>query len=498
MKKLLIALALPLWAIQAYGQTYTTFGATNPESIDAGYFSDYSTNGTIVLTGGSVTLANGSTYEHGNNLLQNDGSWNALSGSLDLFLGAANSTISGNTAPSFFNVHFNNGAGNTMAITNAQGIVVTNTAQFSNGITTTVRNNTNAGSVHFNDNATYTGGITDVQHVNGYVSKTGDDAFTFPVGSGTDARTLSVSAPATITDQYSVAWIAGDPGSNGDPSNANALHPTSSFTAPISSVSKQGQWDWIPVSGTGAGLTITVSLPAGVNTATALDLRLVGWNGTSWIDLSGSATATGNTEGSLLSGTMVTGITAIGIGSTTTALPVTFGSFDVQKRDCAAALNWTVFTEHDNDYFAVERSQDGRSFSRIGKVDAVGNSGISHTYSYYDRSPSNGMNYYRIVQVDIGGQSTSTAVRSLRFDCDRRTIEVYPTVTQGIVYVSLPAGYEQAKIILIGINGQQVAADITQEGLSRTVRLPSLAAGTYLLKVDRNGETETFKILYQP
>lgn len=498
MKKLLIALALPLWATQAYGQTFTTYGPTDPQSIDAGYFSDYSAGGTIVQAGGSVTLTNGATYEHGNNLLQNNGSWTSSTGSMDLFLGAGNSTISGSTAPSFFNVHFNNGAGNTMAITNAQGIVVTNTAQFSNGVTTTVRSNTNAGAVRFADNATYTGANTDAQQVDGYVSKTGNDGFTFPVGSGADLRTLSISAPATATDQYSVAWMAGNPGTNGDPSNGNALHPTTAVTAPIVSVAIQGQWDWIPVSGTGGGLTVTVSIPAGLTASATADLRLVGWNGTSWVDLSGGATASNNTEDATLRGTMIAGISAIGIGSTTTALPVTFGDFTAQRQGCEAVLSWATFTEQNSNYFAIERSPDGRSFTRIGRIEAVGSSSVSQRYSYYDKSPENGMNYYRIIEVAVNGRQSNSAVRSLLFDCANGTTRVYPTVTKDLVYVSLPAGYEDAKIVVIAANGQQVAADITTGGLLRTVHLPSLAAGTYLLRVERSNTMETFKILYQP
>jgi hypothetical protein len=498
MKRLIILTAVTAVAVSARAQNTTYGGGSAPYVVDGGYVSDYSPGGTIVLADGSVTLSNSATYEHGNNLLQNGGNWTAASGSLDLFLSAGSNTISGSAAPSFFNVQFNNGAGNTMAITNTQGINVAGQAQLNNGITTTVRSNTAAGSLKFADNATYTGGTTDAQHVNGYVSKTGNDIFTFPVGSGTDVRTLAISAPATATDQYSVAWIAGNPGTNGDPSNANAMHPTTSVTTPVASVSTQGQWDWIPVSGTGAGLTITVSLPAGVNMATAASLRLVGWNGTSWIDLSGSATASGNTEGDALSGTMIAGITAIGIGSTSVVLPVTFGSFAVQEQGCEAVLSWTTQMEQNNDYFAIERSQDGRIFTVIDKVAAAGSSNTTQSYSYYDRLPANGMNYYRIMQVDVDGQHSSTAVKSLKFDCANGTIKVYPTVNQGTVYVALPAGYEQAKISVVDINGRPITADVTAGGLSRTVQLKSIAAGTYLLRVIHNSDVETFKILYQP
>jgi hypothetical protein len=253
------------------------------------------------------------------------------------------------------------------------------------------------------------------------------------------------------------------------------------------------------VSGNGAGLTITVSIPDLSATGVAVaDLRLVGWNGTSWIDLSGSSTASGNTEGSTLSGTMIAGITAIGMGSISTPLPVLFSRFVVSKDDCKAVISWSTAMEQNNDRFEVEHSIDGRTFSKIATVKSQGNSSQQQTYSYTDEHPAQGLNQYRIRQIDLDGKSMITEVKSLQFDCANGTIKVYPTVTQGILHVELPTGYEQAKIILIDINGRQVRADIPKDGLSRTVQLASIAAGTYLLRIGNNNAMATFKILYQP
>jgi hypothetical protein len=277
----------------------------------------------IVTSSGNYTAVAAALTVHGGITLQVDGPYTASGNAVDSFIGDGSAvwppvdaakTISGTVAPSFDIAKLMNGATQQVNITNTQGINVGQRIDFANGITTTVRSNTQTGAVRLLDNATYTNtALGDAQHVNGYVSKTGNDAFTFPVGSGTDLRTLAISAPATATDQYSVSWIAGDPGTNGDPSNGNAMHATTAVTGAISVVSTAGQWDWVPVSGTGAGLTVTVSIPAGI-TAPATNLRLAGWNGTSWIDLSGSPNATGNTEGSTLSGTMVSGIQAIAVG----------------------------------------------------------------------------------------------------------------------------------------------------------------------------------------
>ncbi len=229
MKRLLIFTAITAIAASVQAQNTTYGGGNAPYNLSGGYVSDYSPGGTIVLADGSVALSNSATYEHGNSLLQNNGSWTSAN-SLDLFLATGNNTISGSTAPAFFNVHFNIGAGNTMAVTNTQGIRIAGNLQFSNGITTTVRSSVQTGALHFAAGATYTNGTTDAQHVDGYVSKSGTTAFIFPVGSSTDIRTLAITAPAA-TAEISTAWFAGDPGTVTDPSDGST-HSVTSVAAP--------------------------------------------------------------------------------------------------------------------------------------------------------------------------------------------------------------------------------------------------------------------------
>ncbi len=166
-------------------------------------------------------------------------------------------------------------------------------------------------------NASYIGGA-DNHNIDGYMkhyANATDQAFTFPVGSGTDLRVLSISGTRSATSIIGTAWILGDPSISVDPTAPNAgPHDITNVSAPIVAVSPVGQWDWQDVSNDAAGLTVTVSIPDMTSFSTTDSLRLVGWNGTLWVDLSEGPSATGNTENSSLSGTMQLGITALGIG----------------------------------------------------------------------------------------------------------------------------------------------------------------------------------------
>jgi len=165
---------------------------------------------------------------------------------------------------------------------------------------------------------------SDQAHVNGYVKKYGNTPFVFPIGNGMELRTLEISKPDLITDAYATAWIEGDPGTIADLTIPNTgYHPVGAVQDPIQLVSNTGQWDWlvgasgnlgVQTTGNGAGIRVTVSTPNLTQFADKSELRLVGWNGTRWIDLSGRPSATGNRKNSKLSGNMVPGITAIAIG----------------------------------------------------------------------------------------------------------------------------------------------------------------------------------------
>jgi hypothetical protein len=513
MKSQIITTMALFAAFAGHAQWYNDGATTNAGAT----LSDWSVQGINTATGsystaGSSAPSSYGIFEHlgqsgsgSGAALVNNGSYDATIFGRDYFYGpnhsAGQQEISGSIMPAFGELFIENGGSSVFNITNTNGIRIANSASFKNSITTTVRSNINTGSIKFDDNATYSNtNLGDAQHVNGYVTKTGNDAFTYAVGSGTDLRTLSISAPASANDQYSVSWIAGNPGTTGDPSNGNAMHPTTNVTSPIAGVSTAGQWDWIPVSGDGNGLTITVSIPdvADLNATTAT-LRLVGWNGTSWVDLSHGSTASGNTENSSLSGTMIPGIQAIGIGAISIPLPVVFSSFTATENGCKADLVWTTETEINNDYFEIERSTNGKSFTSIGTVAAAHADGRQQ-YNFTDEHPATGLNQYRIAQVDIDGKRTSTTIKALSFNCGNDAVVVYPTVTDGTVFIKLPAGYEQAEVKVYTTLGRELtlpgAGKVTGSGI-HTVQLQGIARAQYLIRVINAGTQQVFKVIYR-
>ena len=95
-----------------------------------------------------------------------------------------------------------------------------------------------------------------------------------------------------------------------------------------------------------------------------------------------------------------------------TPVPVELVSFQATPLSKTVVLDWQTASERHADYFAVQRSSDGQKFEEMGRIKAIGNSNALQKYQLTDASPANGINYYRLRQIDIDGKETLSKVVS--------------------------------------------------------------------------------------
>jgi hypothetical protein len=70
--------------------------------------------------------------------------------------------------------------------------------------------------------------------------------------------------------------------------------------------------------------------------------------------------------------------------------------------DNKTTLDWTVTSEIDMSHYEIEKSNDGKTFSKIGETAAKNMNGLSG-YEFTDPEPVNGNIYYRLKIVDDKG-----------------------------------------------------------------------------------------------
>ena len=144
---------------------------------------------------------------------------------------------------------------------------------------------------------------SDLSYVDGFVSKTGNSAFTFPVGDGGYYRPVSISAPTATTDCFAARYIYGDPNSAG---YTRTLRDNSAIR-----VSDKEYWVLNHTAGN-SDVKLTLSWDATKTSASIPSdlskIRIVRWNGDKWVT-EGNVATTGN----FTTGTITANVTGYGV-----------------------------------------------------------------------------------------------------------------------------------------------------------------------------------------
>lgn len=210
--------------------------------------------------------------------------------------------------------------------------------------------------------------------------------------------------------------------------------------------------------------------------------------GTGWVK---QTTGTTNYTSNSLSYTGYTGtFSPFGIADINAILPVSWLGFDVQKQNGQVLLNWATATESNNKDFVVEHSVNGKDWESIGVVKGAVNSFIQKNYSYLHSQPAEGMNYYRIRQIDMDGRSSFSAVKTIKFEI-KQALTVYPNpVAGGVLHVRVA---KPGVLKIYSNNGQLILNKQLAVAGKYSFHLNNLAKGIYRLAFDN----ETVSILVQ-
>ena len=89
-------------------------------------------------------------------------------------------------------------------------------------------------------------------------------------------------------------------------------------------------------------------------------------------------------------------------------------------------LVWSTASELNNEGFQVERSEDAKIWKFTGFVKGNGTTIEQQDYQFMDESPSTGINYYRLKQLDYNGAFEYSDIIALVTTSDSNTIAIYP------------------------------------------------------------------------
>ncbi|WP_210463189.1 YDG domain-containing protein [Rufibacter roseolus] len=182
-------------------------------------------------------------------------------------------------------------------------------------------------------------------------------------------------------------------------------------------------------------------------------------------------------------------------------LPVTLLSFEGKQKESIVYLSWATASEKDNDYFQVERSQDGKTFGTIGKVDGNGTTNEKQEYSFTDAAAPAGTVYYRLKQVDFDGKFEYSKVIAVKADgkaSAQASLQAYPNPTLGKVYVASTEGSGPATVTLFHSSGRAVSQRQVQLETGKPIAdLTGQVPGIYYLQVQTNTGKSIIRVVKQ-
>ncbi|MGV3631076.1 MAG: T9SS type A sorting domain-containing protein [Bacteroidota bacterium] len=222
---------------------------------------------------------------------------------------------------------------------------------------------------------------------------------------------------------------------------------------------------------------------------------------TSWTVIKRPSTTAIDNTGWVLNGTCVGGNTATQVARTgmtnfsflavdqaLTTLPIELLSFTGQNEGLHNLLKWTTNAERDNDFFTLERSQNGFDFAFLAEVDGAGNSNSILDYHSYDFNPYPGVTYYRLKQTDFNGEFTYSNIVALTNELDKITVsEAYPNPTNGDVSMDFYSPVNgNIEIKLFDKTGRLILEEsktINSGNNPVNLGIESLAKGVYTLEI---------------
>ncbi|RZM09926.1 MAG: T9SS type A sorting domain-containing protein, partial [Pedobacter sp.] len=182
-------------------------------------------------------------------------------------------------------------------------------------------------------------------------------------------------------------------------------------------------------------------------------------------------------------------------GASITTLPVTLVDLTVKVQTNAVELNWQTSYEQNNKGFEIYRRGDGGEFTRVGEISGKGNSAVAINYTFRDKNPLDGNNYYRLVQIDNDGKPTNLGERVTTFQLVDKDIKVSPNPTSDIATLTFPiATYETLE--LMDLNGKVLYRQYLDRSVSSVdLSLAKYAVGSYLVKLSGNGVQKLNKLI---
>ncbi|MEO6453639.1 MAG: T9SS type A sorting domain-containing protein, partial [Ginsengibacter sp.] len=171
-------------------------------------------------------------------------------------------------------------------------------------------------------------------------------------------------------------------------------------------------------------------------------------------------------------------------------LPIQSISFTARLSNGKSYLQWKSVNELNVQHYEVERSTDGRQFTKIAIVNGKG----STVYNTIDDLPVEGNNFYRLKIVDKDGKFTYSIILLIKVS-KNTTFEfvMYPNPVRDILIIAPSGTTSPVKVTIYNQQGQRVLAN--QIVGTTGIPIGHLSKGIYVVRLISNGVNKVSKLI---
>ena len=178
------------------------------------------------------------------------------------------------------------------------------------------------------------------------------------------------------------------------------------------------------------------------------------------------------------------------IGSCSSGLPINLLSINGHNEQNVNIVNWVTSSEINNSHFDIERSEDGIEFTKIGEIKSAGNTTVNTNYSFRDKAPFNGTNYYRLKQWDFNGEFQYSKIISIENKSKKQGFTIYPNPAIGNITVqsSTTKTYNRTVEVVDMIGRKVTSLTLPANQNVININTQNFGNGVYLVSVNDGNE----------
>jgi hypothetical protein len=183
-------------------------------------------------------------------------------------------------------------------------------------------------------------------------------------------------------------------------------------------------------------------------------------------------------------------------------LPVKLVYFQGNNNNSKTNLQWNIAQNESSDHFEIEKSYDGKIFTKIGSVLSSSKAG-SETYSFAETTVDEEKIFYRLKMVDKNQTVQYSRILSfqLRAISEKNLMVINNPVSDKLTISFQSLADEKIDVKVYDITGRiRIAQPINAYKGSNLISLPlnsGFTTGTYILDVTRGSEHYGAKFIRQ-